>query len=354
MVLFLGLTWAPLQAQIWPEVVSERQFWDDRNLITVSENDREVRVDGPGLPRNGRLHQLPDGFRYLAFADGAHYAMRREHGASGRSCAIVSSTDARTWNPVGRIGGDVTGFVPLRNGRYFVYVALKSLTDGKSGSHMALFRKNERGELLQDALVAYPFSEPLCRFTGKRGPDGKPAFAIPDKWSVVQQTFFEPPVVVQDFICVFNRQTGWVLIFSREDGSLKRTVRVFSGVDEERIQRDGSKLEVGLLCLQATREGDLLIASRMEDAVLHSRILFASYPDRMLPGQAPFEAEKAFVPDQRNSVKAWPDLLYWRMDPETGNLQRDSPRGLPAKAGSLEELKRFRFRMRMDNTPALH
>lgn len=352
--LVLGLTACSLHAQIWPEVVSERQFWDGGNLITVSANDREVRIEGPGLPKQGRLHPLPDGLRYLSFTDGTHHAMRREQGPSGRTCAIFSSPDAKTWTPVGHIPGDVTGFVPLRNGRYFACVALRPLTDGRSGSHMALFRQSEKGGLRLEALVAFPFSEPLCRPTGKRNPDGQPSFTIPDKWSVVHQTFFEPPVVLQDHLCLYNRQTGWVLVFSREDGSLKRTVKVYAGVDETRIQRDGSKLEVGLLCLQATREGSLLIASRMEDAVLHSRSLFASNPDKLLPGQAPFEAEQAFIPDQRNSVKAWPDILYWRLDPETGDLRPEAPPNLPLKIHRLEDLKRFRFRMRIDNTPTLH
>ncbi|WLT32425.1 sialidase family protein [Geothrix sp. PMB-07] len=343
-----------LQAQIWPEAVSDRQFWDDQKLITVSVTDRNIKVEGPGLPRNGRSHQLPDGFRYLAFTEGAHYAMRRENGASGRSCVIFSSTDGKSWTPVGKIGGDITGFVPLGNGRFFAYVSLESLTDGKTGSHMALFRKNDKGDLIQDSLVPYPLSVPLCQFTGKRSPEGKPFFEIPGQWMVIQQTFFEPPVVLKDFICVFNRQTGWVLVFKREDGSLKRTVKVYSSIDEERIKKDGATLEVGLLCLQPTRDGDLLIAARIEDAVLHSRKLFPSSPDKLLPGQNPFDAEKAFIPEQRNSVKAWPDVLYWRLDPETGDLRPDSPQGLPAKIGSLEELKRFRFRMRADNTPSMH
>jgi len=246
------------------------------------------------------------------------------------------------------------GFVPLGNGSFFAYTPMTCFTDGRAGSHMALFRKNEKGELVQDSLVSYPFSEPLCQFTGKRSPEGRPHFEIPAKWLVTQQTFFEPPVVLRDYICAFNRQTGWVLVFSREDGSLKRTVKVYSSVDEERIGKDGAKLEVGLLCLQPTRDGDLLIAGRMEDAVLHSRQLFPSGPHKILPGQDSFETEKTFIPEQRISAKAWPEILYWRMNPETGDLRPDSHQGLPGKIRSLEELKRFRFRMRGDNTPSLH
>lgn len=349
LILFVSIS---LSAQIWPEKSPTDQFWDGPNLLSVSRDSNEATLEGPSASKGGRSHRLPEWLHYQAFRDGIHYGFQRSKGG-GRVSTILESRDLKTWTPFGLFRDELISFVPLDDGRFFMSSLLGPFLDGQKASHMGIFRRNDHGEFVLDSLVAFPWPKPLLQPTGKRDSKGQPYMEIPSKLGVIQQTFGEYPIHLKDHFCIFNRQTGWILVFDMAKGNLKRTVKVYPSIDEERITKDGSRLEVGLLGLQPTKAGDLLLAMRMEDAVLNSRKIFPSGPERVQPNEDPWEAEKRFIPEQRISIKAWPEILYRRMDPETGDLRPEIPKGLPQKVKSLEQLKQFQFRMRANGTPEM-
>ena len=195
-----------------------------------------------------------------------------------------------------------------------------------------------RGNLQLEGPVDLGLKEPLVSQPKAPGETAAPARGY--AWIFSMKT--APPFLTvgsRSFLC-FPR--AGALFEFRDTGSIARKTWVIPGLDETRACQIDS-YDWALLCVQPTRAGDLLIASRTADGVLDGRL---RYPRSYTPATMGGPGLQKLREMEVQALKAAPRIEWWTFDPESGQLYPTPPPArVPAVLKDLAHLRNFAFHL---------
>ncbi len=327
-----------------------RQWWDGNRLFA---SDSPFSFTEESAKHKTKLHKTPTGLRMLQVVSGVAYGFRISNTDSSKMW-ICRSMDLDHWNDEGYF--DAPGFrildvYPLENSRYLVLKAFDPwIKDGKA-SPWAIWRANDQGKLELDSIVDAGLDIFDVRSVANPEP-GKPArlkaFPKPGKEFLPFELAFTHFTPVSEGIAVVWASQGKILIFNDKNGSFRRSGTLFSSL--EAPENAKKPKDIVFLGARPTQEGHLLVVSRTEDAVLHSRSIF---PSTAPLGKEP-EDPKAEEAAHDRALEAFPDILWWDFDPITAQFVKlTPPQGMPDKLLKTSTFEAFNFWMDLKNQPVL-
>ncbi len=222
--------------------------------------------------------------------------------------------------------------LPLENGKYLGFAFMPSFMEGKQGYPMAILRPSGEDRQLQvESCFTFDLSipEPYTRLNASNAAE---RLAISVELSRVQ------PVRTPKHLFAVYANPGYITVFRARDGRLLREVKVFPSITDK--ERFSQKTLPCILGFQPTRDGDLLFATRGEDAVRHGveleRLYQAKWRERGGISSSDFQMLQQSSLEAREATnKAHPQIYWWRLNPEQGTLQevaapKNAPRSLAA------------------------
>lgn len=228
--------------------------------------------------------------------------------------------------------------LPLRNGKFLGFVRNLQATElraqGKPCGPVVLLAPDRQGELVVTDWLDLSLGKPYYKVSPKAG---ESLYAYP---SLQADVSLDPlPMRVGETIVLPSYSTGFLFVFSAQDGKFLRRIDFF-GIGEDRLQEPFSG--AALIALLPTREGSLLVA--------HRPTVSGGAPPSLDPdlAQTP-EVQAAHLEKlertARENGKAEPTVRWTLVDPATGEQSFfPEPEGLPRPAiGILLGQYRIRF-----------
>ncbi len=151
-----------------------------------------------------------------------------------------------------------------------------------------------------------------------------------------------------DFLILAAGQTGFIWILDKRKEVPSLNFRKLFGCVNEKSLAKPDEIEWSILGMQPMPDGDVLIASRSEDAVKHARQLFPTPTLHLKLMQDPAHMKQR-EQNMKDSVEFYPEICWWKLDPESGVITRvDPPVNFPTKLPSLKAMMGFRFRPKLN------
>lgn len=326
-------------AMAWGQLVPrplERNVWHGDKVVTLGTSSFEVSSPHRAEPLK---FACPMNTLDLRHFEGDFWILQRDPQA--QRYTISRSENGMTWEPVatwpfpeGRKRAPRLFFHPL-NGDCFILA-------GHLGAPMDIEGKPWPIVIARtDAKRRLHFTEPFD--LGLKAPwlksVGGRQSVHPDHHWVLSMLNSDPFLTTGSKVYLAATQIG-AFIEVRPNGRPGRTIRLFPGLDEDRIRRTET-FDWAVLCAQPTRYGEVLVASRTEAGVLEGQKLVPrTYTTATLQGAA--QAETA-ARDLR-ALQGEPRIEWWLLDGESGKFQTaPPPRHVPQRFDSVRELQEFGF-----------
>lgn len=329
---------------------------------------------------------------YLTYdlVDGAAYAWGfgddRASGQRGRDIKDIRSTiyiyrngGARweLWDTL-KVPADgvVTWLRPLESGGYLLGGRFPD-EEMRRQDPLAIARNNGHGRLVIHETEEIDPEHPAFVY-------GRPSAVLPARNRVPgindQPRWFPNPealgfhgawgtqtIRVPGHLVFIDLHLGRFLCVNARSGKVERQTSLFN-LPEEALKAP-MDYEFAVLGAQPRPSGHILIAARSEEAILQSPTWT---PDLPPPEAVRLSASEAFgrtaeeqgealemkqeardrargLEAQAARLKAFPDLVWWDFDPDTGAFRREPPpQGVPERFPSLAALKAFTFRFKAD------
>jgi hypothetical protein len=132
-------------------------------------------------------------------------------------------------------------------------------------------------------------------------------------------------------------------------------VKIYSNVNETRLRRND--LMQCITGAQARSDGYLLVSSHSEDYVLEGRSFgpWKENADLWFTAdtpQADVDANiRKYQENANATLRAYPEVFWWRLDPATGQIQRERPpENVPDRVDSVGKLLNFNWCFRPDGS----
>lgn len=312
--------------------------WEERLYIQVEDgghgralvqDEKGKLVAGiPKIPLPGEGTTIHGPYRIAGdyFATGS-YSVQTEDGSFEISELWRFQ---KTWEKVGRHKakpdqGALQVILPLGDGKYLGVSYWAGFWPGEPQSRFGLLSLAEKNEFRVSSGLAL-------------GIDG-----------LDNRGFLGPlDVIVADgYIYLVERNAGLIWMIDREDGHVRRQIRVCECVTAERLKKKDYWMAV--LACEPTPEGDLILACRSEEAVVDLKSIESMRLAEERVGQA------TDTPEGQNTLtrafellaaamKAHPEVRWLKLDSVEGKLSRmDPPPGAPERVENLPELMGFNF-----------
>lgn len=232
---------------------------------------------------------------------------------------------------------------PLSSGRYLGVSTDPTIKDGNASYvfYKLSLGSNKRFKIedgLDWGLEAQPFRNGL--------------FALP---ALERDLLVVHSARIGKWLLIMSPETGIIWIFDSDKAELSRVVEVFSSVDEARLRKND--LMQCITGAQPRSDGDLLISSHSEDYVLKGKMLgpWKENSDLWFKEGAPQEDVDAnvrrYFENAGAALRAFPEVLWWRLDPGTGHLAPEQPPlNVPDRIDSTRLLSDFNWRFRPDGS----
>lgn len=320
------------------------QWWDGPTLVSAPDTLREIHIVSPG--QKPRDFQTPDRSFVTAVKDGTIFAFRRD-GAKGR-ILLDRGDSAKDWETFAELqDGNVRllGYYPLKDGRVFLVRGLAPFVQGDQASFFAIGVIGADKKIQISELVV--LDQDLFTHTTPSVPGDASTFGprpgMEDRYFEMSTTL---PLPYKDGVAILLPSTGQILLFDSEHGHISKTATLFPSVlDKTNQKRLKAAVFVGY---RATEDGDFIIASRSEDAVLSSRSIFEAPQQKDDEDTDAYSSRLNAYNDK--ALEAFPDLLWWRFDPKTGQFVRlDVPRGMPSALRNGSIYSKFNFWVNYNN-----
>lgn len=289
------------------------------------------------------------------FFDGSVWAIHRERlpqtekTSSGWQSTLYRRSENLAWEKVGEFRTEsfhLIRILPLGSGRFFGISGSpgSGFGDGREEKKpFALLRLGKEGgrfdvERTIDAGLEKPFFQ-----------KAKSGQGWELHYPALSQAFMNPPVLrYEGGFSIVDGRTGYIWMFDANDGKLKRVFKLFSGVDEKKLV-DPRDLSHALLGAQPRPNGHILLASRLEDAVLHA----AQHTRRNLGSNLSDDEFKSIQPALEHfmnaNVQLYPQVLWWDVDPSTGEVRPETPpQHFPEMLFSQAQMWAFDWRYKPD------
>lgn len=337
---------------------NQHLYWDHDHLLRVDWKGTwllEARRAGVA-PKSGRV-QFPGVAVMPHYVDGAFYVTtpfveEKDGRPTGlRGLRLLRSLDGSTWETWAFYEAKpgvlkVTGILVLGSD-HLVLVPGMSDFPAPNGrfSKIALGRRKERqgGAVIQvEQVVDMGLPESLSKRQGLGGGFG----FIFNPWTVQ----------IPGGFALVHAKTGYVWsIFRESEGVKTRVSRIFPWVEDLLVK--GKPMETVILDAQPTQEGNLLVASRVEGAVLATTAYVeeSSLPQPTPKGMALADAaqsavERAQMLQPQGRVqhlahwRSYPQLKWFEIDPSSGQVREVFPPGGPS---TLPDQPPFAFTLSM-------
>jgi hypothetical protein len=344
----IGLS-ASLRAQTFPKP-QEPMVWDQNAVAVIEgESGTAIRLEDR---HTGKAREVKPGkdIRNLSYWRGSAWGLfRTEASADKPTITLMRCSDQKRWLPWATLSGHtVSGALyPLDDEKTFFAVSkAKGFIQGNKASYFALFKVNERNELELSELVDLGLKEPLLvvKQPDAKAPSTKIAELNPKYAMLHGVSFHIAPLRFEGGFAIVSQRAGYVWILDGRTGQVKRRIDLISGVKEENLTSK-DMLEVAILGIQPRDTGHLLAATRSEDAVL--RALKVEGGALSLETLKSPEKMKAYEARRGEALAAFPELLWWDINPDTGEVRRETPPlNVPDKIWDVRILKGFRFRFK--------
>jgi hypothetical protein len=225
--------------------------------------------------------------------------------------------------------------LPLQNGRFF-------------GVRRSRFARSGKMEA--------PFYELSLDEAGQFKVAGNLSGGIPPEWfNLPGITRYFQTVFFDDVFCLVDRHPGWIWVFSRQDGALKRVVRIYEELDEASLKKNNFTSVV--LHSQPTDDGLLLISARSRntagtDDLIHrvnqataGQPSVVSPPPEMGSSIRMLEPTKVADSDITTAFQMHSEIVWWTLDPLTGTLKAmvPPPEGAPQAINSMLDFMTFEW-----------
>lgn len=330
----------PLSAQ--SVSAPERMQWrahGEMLSLDLDASTPEVRVERRG--KKVQTFRLPPKCMPMGIQDDRVYAFTRDR-THHRTRILSAVLPCRNWEVVGDLPFETAEFmtaVPLGNGGFLVNGGLSPIRLGDNASFWALLKVDDQGRLRVTSLVQPDLKQSLCERAAV-GPQGS-EFRFRSGYDVFQQAMLEVPIRTPDGIVWVSKETGYLFVFDPETGRHRRTIRLYDVVGENLLPEAVDKLEPPILCVQSLPSGNLVLAARTEDAVLHARTIFPTASNRRaIPESSKPEHQRAI----RDGHEAFSDILYWEVNLTSGDrFQATVPTGWPRRIWNPSVFASFRF-----------
>lgn len=342
-----------LLAQSMP--VSRSVIWDGRNVILPGKNFRDKNretireVSFEGLDGNVikkvAMPQAPIIKR--DYLNGVLYSrtVRVERDDKNRIKLVTNILwrwEANNWQIDATIDSPDVAIIdicPLSNGKYMLKLMEPEFDDENRLHLFGIYKKNKKNQLELDRPLTEPFSE---RFLLKMGEPGDHYICR----SGSKIIFYYPRV-------------GWFIVFDSENGRYLRKGRVFAEITEDALLEGRQFAPVGGH-IEPRQDGNLVFVTWSKKLVTSGMDIF---PDptrrdiRMSNDEDIFDNNfqtilmfKAREAEEKR-VKRWPELVWWEFIPDTGrSIQIPTPDGFPEKFNNINELQKFHWRIKADDT----
>lgn len=361
-----------LGAQTFPGF-SAHNTWTPTHLVTISLQRTTCELQRvPPSPRDVPIQVKPpvEGARGLIWSQNALWsiAVQRETGKDGvwaPSAALYRwDLEERRWDLVGVYRDEA----PLRAlpdmlaplGRENLFLGFRehgAFRQGDQFSPVAIFRRSGRKLLHLESLVVFPTAKPLFKAVEvKLRPPSSPGTSgqyTRDYTRVTQGNNLAAVKVLDHAYAVPWSMPGWIWFIDATTAAVRGPVKLIPGVREEDLHFD-VPMDNALLALQPTRDGRLLAVTREPGAVLDGARLFDFEMD-LARFNAPPKEREALFKRWEQSVKAYPELCWWHINPETlDHSPAPPPRGIPRRFKSVSDVGRFSCRFLPDGNLAVN
>ncbi len=334
-----------LQAQ-WSPRPQEAMMWDGKRVITVEEGSTlRFRIEEPG--KKDLIIQAPEKAHHGYHWNGCFWATRKVgSSASDLDFEVLKSTHGSDWHRVALFQGQkgpkgiLMKAYPLHNDRFLMLSSPRyPFVVGGKPYWVALGQIASKGILEPTSGIDLGTELPLHI---AKGPN---AFEFEPNLYPILDPLFGHALRTDRFILMVSFHYGWIWVFDFE-GRLKRFSQLYASVKNDR-EIAPHRYERVILSCQPNDRGNLIVASRTEDAVINVPKIFPTHynldtlrhPDRAKEHEA----------NLIHSLKAFPLIQWWEFNPETGEKwEIPAPIGLPTHLDEPGIFQKFRFRFRPD------
>lgn len=242
--------------------------------------------------------------------------------------------------------GKIFRFCPLGNGDWFLSSAIQPFQKDGSASFFAKARLDPSTSEFRILELVGPDSKKLFQaLPAKPGATSVQLELKPQAEEFVSLSLADILPAGKYLVVPLSRY-GLLYLFSQQTGRLEKVVSIFQGLGEAQALHARVNVEA-IVSVQARPDGGLMLITRSEDAVLNSAKIHPVA--RWESGQSMDQFNAVSEPLAEKSLKAFPDLFYWRFDPETADVVRiPVPKGFPGAVNSLKEFNRITLRYGLD------
>lgn len=347
----LGLTSAPVQGagffssghpQIgWMsdgtrlEMVRSGDRWG--HLVVERPNGKTRQLSVPRLPGLGAIHG------FYVFED-QYYLLGSDHGNQFQVCH--RSRDLHSWEEVGkhpkgkgRSFSDIEMVLPSKAQRFLLVVRPMQTWRGHHGVRM-LWATLESGQFKPEGVLPMLYDgSPLMA----PGPKGNPS----QNWlaGLVDAALSQRPVICGRHLVILSKDRGVFWIVDPENGQ-QHALKLHKGLSLAHV-KDNAALNPIVANVCPAPDGTLLIAARPQKGALQQY---------EAPKQATKDEAKAAYDDwARANLQKFPEIDWWRLDPESRMLMpaTEPPGNLPSMLETPSKWQAFKFRILANGTCVL-
>jgi hypothetical protein len=332
-----------LGAGTFGPAITGREIWDGPDLY-VRESLASGDITRFTRGQKSAAFRPPTSSRFADVLDGQGYFWSKETtGASGETKVIrfLRTSDFHAYEPMGTFEAAhaLLDFKMLGDGRLLLLFGLVPLAVGDGTSFLVIARPTDSGvwELDQALDLGLDLFDPVKQ---RQFPQ------MPLVWGRDEKQLYLHDLVeaklhrLGSYLVLPLQATGTVLMFKAENGSPLGKALLYPSVETELQRR--RPIERSILGYRPTPDGDLILATRTEDAVLNARGIFQDGVS--FRGMDAETRARRLKEVQSEALVAFPDLLWWRFSPGTRDfLPISHPIGLPSSLRTFDELKGFQF-----------
>lgn len=322
------------------------QVWDNGTLYTW-ENPKGSPIVTAEQKKKKTEFRLPMGYRLAYVKDQVAYAVSRD--PEKGQLEFHSAFRFENWTRIGiwKAGKTkISGFRVLDGGKILVLAAFEPLRLKADLGYLGILRPDDAGNLNLDSIVAPSFEiwdKAALAAQGSAGASWMTAGRTPILEDFMQATLTH----ANEKLIIVLRASGYILSLSGNTGMILKEELLFPSV----LSKDHAdkKKECAILAWRTEENGDLLVASRSEDAVLNARSI---YRQPYSPDDGPYVdyLNKATA----KALEAFPEILWWTFSFDGGSLvRRPTPQGMPGRLMNMDFFKKFDFHMTIADRPVL-
>lgn len=327
--------------------IREPEDASDAKVVITDLVSHKVRT--LTAPRNGEVFDAYDGRLWMC---------EDRSTTVDRHRSFYSSVDGQHWQveavakPLGR--APVLRAYPLSKGHWLL-ISMGVFEQDKQRSPFALGREGKGHELELDEILDSGLSKGLL---APNGTGKSETMSLADLPLAYLQNFVvlgvQGVIRTDAGLVIVSDRTGYIWLLHDKQGTASLDlVKLFPQADDRWLVARGPA-DVLVLGAQPRPNGHILIAARSEDYAFKAR-KYIDAPPQLMKDSTEAD-EKAEAEYQKKVTAAFPEVIWWDLDPQKGTFKQEpAPHGAPSRLSSPAAVENFSFIVdESDNVRILH